>query len=226
MLDHFHVPFQTIHNANVRAGDLARSFDVVVLPSVDARVLRSGFPSGQTEPDYVGGLGPEGAAALQAFVMGGGTLIGLEDSCSYVIDTLELPVRNVLDGLSSSQFFGPGSIVELTLEPDDPLNAGMPRRCMAAFDRSLAFDVVPRDHRPAAKTRIVARYASSRPLASGWMLGPEKIEGKAALVVINQGKGEVILFAFPPQYRGQTHSTLPLFFNAVLGREAVPGSGP
>jgi len=75
------------------------------------------------------------------------------------------------------------------------------------------------------RRRIVARYASSRPLASGWMLGPEKIEGKAALVVINQGKGQVILFAFPPQYRGQTHGTLPLLFSAVLGREVVPESG-
>ena len=225
VLDRFHVPYQTVHNAKLRAGDLALSFDVLVLPSIDPRVLRAGFSSGQTEPDYVGGLGPEGAAALQAFIREGGTLVCLEDSCSYVIDVLELPVRNVLEGLGSSQFFGPGSIVELVLDPGHRLCTGMPARCMAAFDRSLAFDVVPRDRGPAAETRIVARYASSRPLASGWMLGPEKIEGKAALVVINQGKGQVILFAFPPQYRGQTHGTFPLFFSAVLGREAVPESG-
>jgi hypothetical protein len=225
VLDRFHVPYQTVHNANLRAGDLAHSFDVLVLPSVDPRVLRAGYLSGQTEPDYVSGLGAEGAAALQAFIRDGGTLVCLEDSCSYVIDVLGLPVRNVLEGLASSQFFGPGSIVELVLDPGHQLSARMPPRCMAAFDRSLAFDVVPRDRGPALETKIVARYASSRPLASGWMLGPEKIEGKAALVVINQGKGQVILFAFPPQYRGQTHGTLPLFFRAVLGHEAVSESG-
>src|SRR5262249_5281734 len=158
---------QTIHNANLRAGDLALSFDVLVLPSIDPRVLRAGFSPGQTEPDYVGGLGPEGAAALQDFIMGGGTLICLENSCLYAIDVFELPVRNVLEGLNSSQFFGPGSIVELVLDPGQRLRAGMPARCMAAFDRSLAFDVVPRPRGPAAETRIVARYASSRPLASG-----------------------------------------------------------
>jgi hypothetical protein len=152
-------------------------------------------------------------------------LVCLEDSCSYVIDVLVLPVRNVLEGLRSSQFFGPGSIVELVLDPGHQLCASMPPRCMAAFDRSLAFDVVPRGRGTAAETRIVARYASSRPLASGRMLGPEKIEGKAALVVFNQGKGRVILFGFPPQYRGQTHGTFPLFFSAVLGHVAVPASG-
>jgi hypothetical protein len=171
-------------------------------------------------------MGTAGAAALRAFVREGGTLICLEESCSYVIDVLELPVRNVLEGLRPSQFFGPGSIVELVLDPGQKLCALMPPRCMAAFDRSLAFDVVPRDQGLATETKVVARYASSHPLASGWMLGPERIEGKAALVVVKQGKGQVILFAFPPQYRGQTHGTLPLFFNAVLGCKVAPSAGP
>jgi hypothetical protein len=130
-----------------------------------------------------------------------------------------------MEGLSSSQFFGPGSIVELALDLGHPLCPGMPPRCNASFDRSLAFDVVPRDHRPAAETRIVARYASSRPLASGRMLGPEKLEGKVALLVLSQGKGQVVLFAFPPQPRGQTYGTLPLFFSSVLGPATVPENG-
>jgi hypothetical protein len=214
-----------VHNATLRAGGLVRRFDTLVLPSVDSSVLRAGFSPGQTEPDYVGGLGPEGAAALRAFVIAGGILVCLEDSCSYVIDAFGLPVRNVLQRLSSSQFFGPGSIVELTLDASHQLCSEMPPRCMASFDRSLAFDVVPRDPGPASEIKVVARYANSRPLASGWMLGPEKIEGKAALVVVNQGKGQIILFGFPPQHRGQTHGTFPLFFSAILGRATAPARG-
>jgi hypothetical protein len=91
---------------------------------------------------------------------------------------------------------------------------------MASFDRSLAFDVVPRDQAAPNSARVVARYASSHPLASGWMLGPEKIQGKVALLELAHGKGRVILFGFPPQNRGQTHGTFRLFFNALLG---LPG---
>jgi len=86
----------------------------------------------------------------------------------------------------------------------------MPQEVSVYFDRSLAFELTG-----AKDSAIVASYAKGNPLESGWLLGPEKIQGKAALVDVSLGKGHVILFGFPPQHRGQTHGTFRLLFNAI-----------
>ena len=47
------------------------------------------------------------------------------------------------------------------------------------------------------------------------MLGENYLNGKAALVETNYGKGKIILFAFRPQHRGQSWATFPFIFNAL-----------
>jgi glutamine amidotransferase-like uncharacterized protein len=69
---------------------------------------------------------------------------------------------------------------------------------------------------PASSVRVIARYPTDKtPLLSGWLLGGDRIKGKAALVEVTMGKGRIILFGFRPQYRAQSLATYPLFFNAI-----------
>ena len=216
VLERFQLPFRTLHNADIRAGGLKGRLDAILIPSIDAKALKQGYAPNESEPAYVGGLGDEGAVALREFVREGGTLVCLEDSSLYAIEALALPVKNVLAGLKTSEFYGPGSIVGASLvesAANEPLTAGMPREFSAYFDRSLAFEIQPT--MTADAIRIVARYADRDALQSGWLLGPEKIQGKAAVVAVPLGKGHVVLFGFPPQHRGQTHGTFRLLLNAL-----------
>jgi hypothetical protein len=212
VLETFGVPYTTIHDGAIRAGAL-REFDVLLVPSIAAKTLRNGFAANETEPAYVGGLGPDGAAELRRFVReGGGRLVCLDAACEYAIEELDLPVKNVLKGLSTADFYAPGSILRATVTGrGGTTTQGVPDEVSVYFDQSQAFELTN-----SVGALAMLTYAKSKPLESGWLLGPSRLEGKAALVEVRVGRGRVVLFGFPPQHRGQTHGTFRLLFNALL----------
>jgi hypothetical protein len=211
VFDQWKVPYLSLVDSVVRAGGLKERFDVVVLPDQSPRAMLEGLQRRYPAP-YAGGLGVEGAQALRQFVLDGGTLVALNDASRFTIQSLLLPVRNVLEGVPAEDFYAPGSIFRLELEPDHPLTRNMPPSSIAWFEDGPAFDVLD-----TTVVRVVGRYPAepNRVLQSGWVLGPEKVAGKAALLEVRQGQGRVILFGFRPQYRGQTQATFALFFNSL-----------
>ena len=86
--------------------------------------------------------------------------------------------------------------------------SGLPDSLKIYFDQSAAFEVQ-------SPARALATYPEE-PLRSGYVQHAERIVGKAALVEVPVERGRVILFGFRPQFRGQTHGTFKLLFNAVL----------
>jgi hypothetical protein len=158
---------------------------------------------------------------LNEFVQEGGTLITFNRASRLPIEEFGLPVEEVLADLDRSQFYIPGSILRLELEPGHWLAAGVPTRTIAWFEDGLAFEA---ESAEAGAVEIVGRYGDDETLLSGWITGEEHIAGHGAIGIVRHGRGQVVLFGFRPQYRAQTIATYPLVFNAVKRAGAAAGT--
>ena len=214
VLDQYDIHYTSIVNRDVLAGKLHDRFDVIVIPDQSPRTLRDGAFYEHYPDSLTGGLGRDGPTKLAEFVEAGGTLVTFNDASRWAITSLGLPVKDVLDGVSVRDFYGPGSILRIELKQDDPLTKLMVAPPVAWFEHGPAFEITD----PSRATAVATYPAEGSPLLSGWLLGGERLRGKAALVDVKQGKGHVVLFGFRPQYRGQSIATYPLVWAALLGR--------
>ena len=225
VLDKFEFAYTSVHNAEIRAGNLRERYDCLVLPSVSSGSIVKGQAVDTTEPQYVGGIGSEGIVALQSFVQAGGTLVCIDRSCNLPIEHFNIPVRNVLDGKPSKEFFCPGSILRVWIDRQHPVGYGSPEWVSAYFANSQAFELVeePKKEQKNSRSpdarfpaRVVARYSDTVLLESGWIRGEKLIADKPAIVEVQYGAGKIILLGFAVQHRGQPHGTFRLLFNAIL----------
>ncbi|MCH8333044.1 peptidase M14, partial [Candidatus Sumerlaeota bacterium] len=141
VLDTFEYNYTTVHNADILAGNLHDRYDCLILPSVGAQSILRGRAPDTTAPEYVGGIGPEGVISLQDFVQDGGTLICVDQSSNLPIGQFNIPVSNIVRGKSSEEFYCPGSVLRVRLDPSHPVAYGMPEWISAYFTRSMAFEV-------------------------------------------------------------------------------------
>jgi hypothetical protein len=206
------IPFTTLHDADIRAGNLRAKFDAILLPDQAPVQLRRGLAP--PYPDSLrGGLGDAGAAALKAFVTDGGALLAFNEASEYAIEALSLPVTNVLANVRNTDFYAPGSVFAVDVTPSHPVAATYRAPTPAVwFEDSPAFAVTD-----TSSASVVLRYPSAGdPLLSGWLLGGARLNGRAALVDASVGKGHVYLYGFRPQYRAQSNATWPLIWSAIL----------
>lgn len=212
VLDQHGMPYDTLSDADIRAGGLAESYDVILLQAQSPNSILEGYETGELPAEYTGGIGDPGARALRNFVVNGGRLVAVEDATELAIDLFDLGVSNRVERLPPQDFYIPGSILSLELE-DHPELAGLEPEVPAWFWRSSrVFDVTD----PAVE--VLARFGRA-PVLSGWVLGADQVAGQPALVQARVGEGSVVLFGFQPNYRAQTVSTWPLLFRAL-----APGS--
>jgi hypothetical protein len=142
-LEQYGVPYTLIDKDDLRAGDLRKSFDVILLPSQSGMDLgriiggidpkhgpleyttTDAHPSHgviDSSPDITGGMGLLGLAELEKFAQGGGVLVGLGSGGLLVSDSgMARELRSRAAGGS------PGSHVTTRVtRPEHPLAWGYP----------------------------------------------------------------------------------------------------
>jgi hypothetical protein len=231
LFERFEFPFERVYAQTLNAGKLSSRYDVIILAS-DAslsRALDEAPEPGRLPAEYRGTTGVISQALtlpqLKQFVEEGGTLIAIGGAAS-IGATLGLPIANHLtavesDGterpLTREAFYVPGSVLRIRVDNTTPLGYGFEPDVDVFFNNSPVFRV--NSDRAA---RRVAWFMGGSPLRSGWALGQSFLDGGAAVVDAQLGRGRVLLFGPEITYRAQPHGTFKFLFNAIYYGKAVP----
>ncbi len=247
LLDTHGYKYSLIGPDELKEGNLGSRFDAIVFGSQGLSAGGRGFGRGGGGGGRGGRGGGGGAALSQAaqdsarmramddsarvravdeFVRGGGTVVFWNQGTSSAIGTFQLPVRNVVAGVSRQEYFTGGSIMRVTTDPTHPVMAGMPAQADVFVSGSPVFTTLD-----GFDGAVLAKYASDvSPLRSGFLKGEKYMEGYAAAIDARHGDGHVVLFAFQPEWRGQPQGTFRAVFNAAffsrdLGAQARGAAG-
>ena len=229
------IPYISLHNEDFKASkgkkaDLKEKVDVIVFADEKSRVIKSGAHRGSLRnagtlpPEYQGGIGDEGVAALKTFVEKGGIVVTINNSCNFILEEFEVPARNILEGVPWTEFFASKSLVNIQVDNKSPIGYGMPKEAAAMFAQStqsnraspgLAFSTSP--VLPVGwERKVVASYAEDDVLSRGWISGEDMIARKATVIDAKYKKGHCILIGFLCQHRAQTRGTYKFLLNALL----------
>jgi len=236
LFDSYHIPFTVLHPGEFAKSDLAEKYDVIIFPDTDKDILMTGkrksggsYYMGSYHPDYVKGIGKEGMVKLMVFSDGGGSIISWGRSARLFEGMLKikkgdkeeefsLPFRDISPDLAKGGLYVPGSLVRVNLIKDHPLTLGMPES-LGVFSRGrpVFTTSVPKFD---MDRRVIGTYPEKDILISGYAAGEEKMGNRAAMIWMEKGKGQFVLFGFGPQFRTSTQASYKLLFNAILFEQA------
>ncbi len=162
---------------------------------------------------YRKGIGKNGFAEIKKFVERGGRLLAFNRTATYVIDYLGINVRNVVKGLPANAYNAHGSTLHVEVDTKDPACYGMPKKAYILNYSSPTFAVT--DTFDADRYSVSMRYPEKDLLRSGYLVGEDVMRSKGALVTCRMGKGEVVLYGYEPQWRGQITGVFKTFLNKL-----------
>jgi hypothetical protein len=176
-------------------------------------------------PEYesrIGRLTPDKSIPpLREFLQQGGTIVTLGSSTNLAYH-LALPLKSALtettpDGktrpLPDEKYYVPGSILQARVDQGDPVAWGLEERADFYFERSPAFTFGP--DAAARGLKAVAWFDQDTPLRSGWAWGQRYLKDAVTVARADVGAGRLYLMSSEVAFRGQTHGTLKLLFNAL-----------
>lgn len=211
IFDTYKIPYSTLTEKDLAAGAPNDKYDVIVFP--EGTISAGGGGRGGRGGGGTSAQTAELFGNLDTFVKNGGDVLAFNNASTALIDGLKLPVKNALQGVRANDFYAPGSILSVEIKRDQPLAKYFTASVPAIwFENGPAFEITD----PATATAVATYPATGNPLLSGWLLGGDKLNGKAALVDVKHGNGHVVLYGFRPQYRGQSQATYPLIWGAMM----------
>lgn len=160
-------------------------------------------------PEYTGGLGDEGVASLKAFVENGGTIVALNKASQVYARKDSDKVSDAEASFDRKSFYIPGSILEVSVDPSNPIAFGSTPTVPIFYENGPLFHV-------SGDATSIASFTADKPLLSGWIQGGDLLKGTSAIAEEPEGKGRLVLFGFRPQYRAQSEVTYKFLFNALL----------
>ena len=116
-------------------------------------------------------------------------------------------------GLPRDKYYVPGSLLQVSVDPQNPLAWGLQDKMDIYFDNSPVFRLEP--DAAAKGVKPVAWFSSKTPLRSGWAWGQQYLEGGVAIAEATVGEGKVYLMGPEITFRAQPHGTFKLLFNGL-----------
>lgn len=234
VFDSYGIPFKVLHPGDFENAELEKTYDVLVFPGEDPDILMKGkyksaegiYTPSSYPPEYTKGIGEKGFEKILKFLENGGTIVSWGESTGlftgplkikYAEDNIEeftLPVQDVSKSLAAKGLYCPGSLVNIKLKTGHPLTLGL-EETIGVFYRGKPVFATSEPYFDMDR-RIIATFPEKDILKSGYIEKGELLDSKAAMVWLKKGKGQMVLFAFSPQFRASTPVSYKLLFNALL----------
>ena len=235
LFDYYYIPYTVVRPGDFEKTDFVKNFDLVIFPDQEKSVLMDGkyksywdsrIRLSEYPPEYSQGIGKKGMDRLMTFLDQGGMIVSWGNSTALFMDNLEipltgdkkeefkLPIDDISEKLTKKGFSCPGSLVEVLLAENHPLTLGMCGKTGVFFNGNPVFSTSI----PGLDTdrRVIGKFPEDDILMSGYCENENELSQKSAMVWLKKGRGQLVLFAFAPQFRASTQATYKLLFNSLL----------
>jgi hypothetical protein len=243
-LDQYQVPYDLIFKERVLQGNLAKDYDLILIPNQvrSAKQLVVDIPKADkplaykktdkfkflgdygSSDDISGGMGAAGVVEFQKFTEGGGLLVTLGTSSAFPADFGLAPTIETSN--TSAKFYAPGPIVDADiLRPENPIFFGYSSKTVPV---RYANGPLFRMTAEMDKNDVLMRFpGGEKSVLSGLFNGSDDIKSRAAIVVVPDGKGEIVMFTTNPVWRWQNLGEYRMLFNTLMNyKNLAPGPLP
>ncbi len=233
IFDTYSIPFTIVRPGDFEHTNFSKRFDVVIFPDANKDVLMTGkyksrdntYNISSYPPEYTKGIGKDGMKRLMTFLDAGGLIVSWGRSTALFSGTLsiqhgketeefQLPFQDQSQALKKKGLYCPGSLVNILIRQEHPLTLGMPSKIGVFYRGRPVFRTsIPRFD---TDRRVLGLFPERHILASGYCEHDELLANASAMIWMRKGKGQLVLFAFQPQFRASTQAAYKLMFNALL----------